>query len=82
MPDWFARRCEDGSVHVRLGGCEYLLTHTEFAELADAFFDVHKRVHDYVESDEYADIVIASENKPADLIKLIKKNSETFKRRI
>lgn len=66
MPDWFVKRNGEDSpypYHVRLGGCEYSLTEEQWTELTNAFYQVDLGSTNYVESEDYADLVIADTSK-------------------
>ena len=67
MPDWYVQKNSDDARYpfqVRLGGCEYSLSHEEWAEFFDAMLQANQAEGELrVESEEYKDIVIASATK-------------------
>lgn len=90
MPDWYIRRHEEGDFpwpySVRLGGCEYSLTHEQWAELATAFRRVDAGEVSKVESDEYQELKMDNEarqnpDKPSLLDILNLKPKATINRR-
>lgn len=89
MPDWYVKRNGEDSHYpysLRLGGCEYSLTKTEFFAFANAVRTVHLAEEPVcIESEGYQDIEhnVARPNEVQELrslLKLAPKQAMTIRR--
>jgi hypothetical protein len=82
MPDWYILRNDESSAYpyqVRLGGCEYSLTHEEWADLAIAFHLIDSGKAKCIESQDYQDLVYSRNAEKASLSSIM--NLPKFNRR-